>query len=134
MVYAVAWEPISRAKDLKAMCVWGRMPLPPHERAARYRPHAATLVQAPTCRGFADSKTLTEEKRERLYETIQREAGVLGHEADVLSAALISGAPGVGRQSSCKPWRGSPNCSALWHETGFFTPGWANLVPMQARC
>lgn len=45
-----------------------------------------------TRRGFADSKTLSEEKRERLYEAIQQEGGVLGYEADVLSAAHISGA------------------------------------------
>lgn len=44
-----------------------------------------------SCRGFADSKTLNEEKRERLYETIQRQGGMLGYEADVLSAAIISG-------------------------------------------
>ncbi|KAL4856715.1 Ribonuclease H2 subunit A [Chlorella vulgaris] len=60
MVYAVAFAPISRVKDLKAM-------------------------------GFADSKTLSEEKRERLYSVIQAEGGTLGYQADVLSAALISG-------------------------------------------
>ncbi|GAB4814706.1 hypothetical protein N2152v2_001752 [Parachlorella kessleri] len=38
---------------------------------------------------FADSKTLTEEKRERLYEQIQQDPG-LGYLADVLSAELIS--------------------------------------------
>ena len=43
------------------------------------------------CSGFADSKTLSEEKRERLYAVIQAEPGLLGYEADVLSAALISG-------------------------------------------
>ncbi|KAI3432463.1 hypothetical protein D9Q98_004012 [Chlorella vulgaris] len=60
MVYAVAFAPISRVKDLKAM-------------------------------GFADSKTLSEEKRERLFSVIQAEGGTLGYQADVLSAALISG-------------------------------------------
>lgn len=66
MVYGVAFSPISRVKDLKGM-------------------------------GFADSKTLSEDKRERLFGVIQREAaaggeGMLGHEADVLSATIISGA------------------------------------------
>ncbi len=45
-------------------------------------------------RGFADSKTLNEEKRDKLFEAIQREkaagqGGCLGHAADVLSAAFI---------------------------------------------
>ncbi|KAL4439043.1 hypothetical protein ABPG77_006980 [Micractinium sp. CCAP 211/92] len=65
MVYAVAFAPLSRGADLKKM-------------------------------GFADSKTLNEEKRDKLFEVIQREAaagqgGCLGHAADVLSAAFISG-------------------------------------------
>ncbi|PSC74097.1 ribonuclease H2 subunit A [Micractinium conductrix] len=60
MVYATAFAPISRLKELKAM-------------------------------GFADSKTLSEEKRDRLYEALLKEPGLLGHEADVLSAAVISG-------------------------------------------
>ncbi|KAI7838350.1 hypothetical protein COHA_007918 [Chlorella ohadii] len=60
MVYATAWAPISKSKELKAM-------------------------------GFADSKTLNEEKRERLYEAIQAQGSMLGYEADVLSAAIISG-------------------------------------------
>lgn len=55
--------------------------------------HAPTssLLLQPCCRGFADSKTLSEEKRDRLFAVIQEQAGVLGSEADVLSAALISG-------------------------------------------
>lgn len=60
MVYGLAWAPISRRKDLKAM-------------------------------GFADSKTLTEEKRDHLFGVIQAEGGMLGYQADVLSAAFISG-------------------------------------------
>ena len=56
----------------------------------------------PGCRGFADSKTLSEEKRDRLFDVIQREAaagegGCLGHAADVLSAATISGEGAGGR-------------------------------------
>lgn len=50
-----------------------------------------TSLTSRSCRGFADSKTLNEEKRERLYEAIQRQGGMLGYEADVLSAAVISG-------------------------------------------
>ncbi len=51
-------------------------------------------LSVPFRRGFADSKTLNEEKRERLYEAIQAQGGLLGYEADVLSAAVISGALG----------------------------------------
>jgi hypothetical protein len=46
----------------------------------------------PAPRGFADSKTLSEEKRERLYAAIQAGGDLLGQRADVLSAAFISGA------------------------------------------
>lgn len=40
-------------------------------------------------RAFADSKTLTEEKRERLFEQIQQDHS-LGYLADALSAQFIS--------------------------------------------
>jgi ribonuclease HII len=41
-------------------------------------------------RGFADSKTLNEERRDRLFDVIQGETH-MGAEADVLSAAFICG-------------------------------------------
>ena len=64
-----------------------------HQHACR--PPANNPLPAPCSplrSGFADSKTLQEEKRERLYGVIQAEMGLLGYEADVLSARFISGA------------------------------------------
>jgi hypothetical protein len=42
---------------------------------------------------------LTEDKRERLYALIQEQTGLLGYEADVLSAAFISGEQDCARAS-----------------------------------
>lgn len=48
------------------------------------------LLNAPcNCRAYADSKTLTEDKRENLFEAIQQDAQI-SFLFDVLSAADIS--------------------------------------------
>jgi ribonuclease HII len=53
------------------------------------------LALALRCRrGFADSKTLNEERRDRLFDVIQGETH-MGAEADVLSAAFICGRQGA---------------------------------------
>lgn len=51
--------------------------------------HYKLVPPPPTFREFADSKTLTEEKRDRLFEQIKADP-CLGHLADILSAQLIS--------------------------------------------
>lgn len=47
------------------------------------------MTTAVHCRAFADSKTLTEEKRESLFAEIQADAE-LGFEVDSISASRIS--------------------------------------------
>lgn len=59
----------------------------------------------PGCRGFADSKTLNEERRDRLFDVIQGEAH-MGAEADVLSAAFICGKRGQHDQAVAE-WLGA---------------------------
>ena len=114
MVYAGAFCPVAAAEELKKKCAgsgrkrilrrrragepsWGGQALhaafTPSPAAAPPPPLPAPcrLPPAPCCprREFADSKTLSEEKREHLFEAIRADPG-LGHLAEVLPAALIS--------------------------------------------
>jgi ribonuclease HII len=62
--------------------------------------------------GFADSKVLSEEKREKLYAELEKEGGFVGYQADVLSAAFISGGhKQMHRQTGANAAKGSVESS-----------------------
>ena len=91
MVYAAAYCPLSAAASLKSKCArraGGRS-----RAGGRERPLTApgpAPPPPPPARAYADSKTLSEEQRERLYEQILADPAMRA-DSDVLSAEEISG-------------------------------------------
>lgn len=86
MVYAVAYAALRDREALADRSLCSRTPGLKHWWA---RSSAQADVAQIACRAFADSKTLTEAKREELYGEIASDAS-LGFAADVLSAKTLS--------------------------------------------
>ena len=84
------WRTAAPTVPSAAGQLWQRGALSPFFRLIEHCQASATLTpESIPCRAFADSKTLTEEKREALFQEIAEDAGMRSA-VDVLCAQTIS--------------------------------------------
>lgn len=101
MVYAICYCPLSRLSDLEALKVAGKPGLNVYTRGSGVcageqvrwrgiRNRKNQRAAPPSLTFFADSKTLTENERERLFAKMEEDGDFVGWALDILSPNLIS--------------------------------------------
>lgn len=103
MVYAICYCPLSRLTDLEGLKVAGEPVLNVYIRGSgvcaggqvRWRrgqelKDPASCSPPPFFFNFSDSKTLTENERERLFAKMEEDGDFVGWALDILSPNLIS--------------------------------------------